>query len=98
MGNACVGKKKSNKGVVHPVIVHGVGDHVVTIKVRMTKGQLKDLIEKVDTSNANTELGNLIVRECFKGRLGARVVDGDHDSYKFSRGQSLRSIQEHTRY
>jgi len=100
MGNACFGKKMSNKGVVHPVVVHRIRDHAVTIKVRMTKGQLKDLIGKVDTNNANLELGHLIVQECSKGRLRARVVAaavGDHDhSYKFSKGRSLRPIQEHS--
>lgn len=101
MGNACFGKKMSNKGVVHPVVVHRIRDQAVTIKVRMTKGQLKDLIGKVDTNNDNLELGHLIVQECSKGRLRARVVTaavGDHQdhSYKFSKGQSLRPIQEHS--
>jgi hypothetical protein len=100
MGNACFGKKMSNKGVVHPVVVHRIRDQAVTIKVRMTKGQLKDLIGKVDTNNDNLELGHLIVQECSKGRLRARVVTaavGDHDhTYKFSKGLSLRPIQEHS--
>lgn len=96
MGNACFGKKRHNKGVVHPVAVHR--DHAVTIKVRMTKVQLKGLIEKVDTID-DTELGRLIVEECSRGRLCARVVaaangESGH-SYKFSRGQQgLRPIQE----
>ncbi|CAL5195077.1 unnamed protein product [Lathyrus oleraceus] len=93
MGNVCFGKTRHNNGVVHPVAVHR--DHAVTIKVRMTKRQLKGLMEKVDTSNDvdDTELGRLIVQECSKGKLHARVVvaaNGD----KFSRGQGLRSIQE----
>ncbi|CAI8615794.1 unnamed protein product [Vicia faba] len=100
MGNACFGKSTHNKGVVHPIAVHR--DQGVTIKVRMTKRQLKGLIEKVDMSNDmedDTELGRLIVQECSKGKLRARVVtaakgENDH-SYKFSRGQQgLRPIQE----
>lgn len=87
MGNACFGKKRSSKGVVHP-------DEGVTIKVRMTRGQLQDLIGKVDVmSNGNSELGRLIVEECSKGRLHARVVaaaagvdDSQRANIKFSRG------------
>lgn len=88
MGNACFGKKRSSKGVVHP-------DEGVTIKVRMTRGQLKDLIGKVDVmSNGNSELGCLTVEECSKGRLHARVVaaaaagvdDSQRANIKFSRG------------
>ncbi|CAK8544968.1 unnamed protein product [Lathyrus sativus] len=99
MGNVCFGKKRHNKGVVHPVVVHR--RQAVTIKVRMTKGQLKGLMEKVDTGNDidDTELGRLIVQECSKGKLRASVVgaangENDHSS-KFSRGQQgLRPIQE----
>lgn len=91
---------------MNPVTAHRVRDQAVTIRVRMTKGQLKDLIGKVDTSNDkyNLELGDLIVQECSKGRLRARVVaaaaaadGGHHHSYKFSRGQAnLLPIQEHS--
>ncbi|GAU13703.1 hypothetical protein TSUD_348070 [Trifolium subterraneum] len=104
MGNACFGKKRSNKGsVLHPLAVHHVRSQAVTIKVRMTRGQLKDLMGKVDTSNDNSELGHLIVQECSKGRLRARVVaaatdrDQDHP-YKFlsGHGLTLRPIQEHS--
>ncbi|XP_045794860.1 uncharacterized protein LOC123889532 [Trifolium pratense] len=99
MGNACFGKKGSNKGsVLHPLAVHRVCDQAVTIKVRMTRGELKDLMGKVDTRDDNSEIGRLILHECSKGRLQARIVatatDGDHDhSYKLSDG--LRPIQEH---
>jgi hypothetical protein len=103
MGNVCFGKKRSNKGsVLHPLAAHRIRDQAVTIKVRMTKGQLKDLMGKVDTSDDNSELGHLIVQECSKGRLRPQVVvaavtDGNHDhSCKFSSGQCLRPIQEHS--
>ena len=94
MGNAWFGKKRSSKGLVHPV---GQG---VTIKVRMTRGQLKDLIEKVDMSKGDSELGRLIAQECSKGRLHARFVVPDGGSErannKYARGFGLRPIQEHS--
>ncbi|KAJ1414759.1 hypothetical protein SESBI_18705 [Sesbania bispinosa] len=65
-------------------------DEGVTIKVRMTKGQLKDLVGKVDVSNGNSELGRLIVQECSKGRLHARVAAADSMLW------GLRPIQEHS--
>ncbi|MCH79465.1 hypothetical protein A2U01_0000214 [Trifolium medium] len=89
MGNACFGKKRSNKGsLLHPLVVHRVRYQAVTIKV--------------DTRDDNSELGHLIVQECSKGRLRAQVVatatDGDHDhSYELSSGrQGLRPIPEHS--
>nr|KYP71991.1 hypothetical protein KK1_011276 [Cajanus cajan] len=68
MGNVWFGKKRNTKAVVHPAV------QGVTIKVRMTTAQLQDLTEKVDMSNGNSELGRLIVQECSKGKLHARVV------------------------
>ncbi|KAE9593591.1 hypothetical protein Lalb_Chr18g0044691 [Lupinus albus] len=61
--------KTCNKGVLHPLDHEGV-----RIKVRMSKGQFNDLIEKVDMSKGNLELGCLIIQECLKGRLHANVV------------------------
>lgn len=101
MGNSWFGKKRSNNGVVHPIVLRGVRDQGVTIKVRMTRSQLKDLIEKVDMSggNGNSEqLGRLIVQECSKGRLHARVAaqDDSERANNYSRGGGLRTIQEHS--
>ncbi|RDY13615.1 hypothetical protein CR513_01435, partial [Mucuna pruriens] len=71
MGNAWFGKKRSTKGVIHPVV------HRVTIKVRMTRSQLQDLTEKLDIhNNGNSELGRLIVQECSKGTFHARLLVG----------------------
>lgn len=102
MGNACFGKQsqRNNKGVVHQAetMVDGARDQGVTIKVRMTRGQLSELIGKVDMSNSNSELGRLIVQECSNGSLvHARIVVGNDDmsNYKFSREQGLKPIQEH---
>lgn len=94
MGNAWFGKKRSSKGVVHPV-----DQGVMRIKVRMSRSQLNDLIGKVDMTKGNSELGRLIVQECSKGKLHARVVaaagDGSDRGNRYARGWGLRPIQEH---
>lgn len=98
--------------VVHPVD-HGhrggggdeeTGGGVRRLKVRMTSGQLKELMAEMmkeeDCSLGNkrlcydsNELGRLVVRECLKGRLHARLVSPHLSTSGNNIG--LSTIQEH---
>jgi hypothetical protein len=64
MGNL-FGRKKT----VHPLESES-SSCSLRIKVRMTKQQLRELM---DLSKGNSELGRLILQECLEGRLNARV-------------------------
>ncbi|KAK4267079.1 hypothetical protein QN277_023915 [Acacia crassicarpa] len=119
MGNAsCFGRRRRSKAAM--VVVHPLdqsrrggdeeGGGVRRLKVRMTSGQLKELIaelkkKKQDSSGKglssdDSELGRLVFRECLKGSLHARLVsltshDGSHQSTVFSGANiSLSTIQE----
>ncbi|KAI9093901.1 hypothetical protein K1719_026899 [Acacia pycnantha] len=117
MGNAsCFGRRRSKAAmvVVHPLdhSCHGrdeEGGGVRRLKVRMTSGQLKELMaelkkKKQDSSGKalsdDSELGRLVFRECLKGSLHARLVsltshDCSHQSTMFSGANiSLSTIQE----
>lgn len=71
---------------------------LVRIKVRMTKRQLEKMRTRAgDKSRGNSELGRLIVNECFEGRLSPIVVVGqDHvlDNSRSTRRLSLSTIDE----
>ncbi|KAE7999293.1 hypothetical protein FH972_003740 [Carpinus fangiana] len=64
MGN-WFGRKK----VVHP-LPQEYSPSCLRVKVRMTKTQLRELM---DLSKGDSELGRLILQECMEGRLSARV-------------------------
>ena len=103
MGNVWFGKKKSSKAVVHPVASHdraGAAPEASTsvrIKVRMTRGQLRDYLAKMDVNEGTSELGSLIMKECLKGELHARVdANASEPTFKYAKGWSLSPIQEHS--
>ncbi|XVF80301.1 hypothetical protein PTKIN_Ptkin15bG0060000 [Pterospermum kingtungense] len=66
------------------------------IRVRMTKRQLEELRIQADTTEGNSELGRLIVKECLEGRLSPRVVVGQDHVLENSRSRplSLSTIDE----
>ncbi|XP_021280889.1 uncharacterized protein LOC110414148 [Herrania umbratica] len=66
------------------------------IKVRMTKRQLEELKARAVTRKGTSELGRLIVKECFEGRLSPRVVVGQVHISENSRLRrlSLSTIDE----
>lgn len=97
-----------DKGVVHPVDENGADrtpspNRLLRVKVRMTKRQLKELMAQVDKNKLghrnSEELGSVILQECLKGRLSARVVaaasESDHNKgSKYERAWVLSTISE----
>lgn len=72
MGNS-FGRKKG----VHPVDQADgkrVPSSYLRIRVRMSKRQLKEMMDQVDLSQGNSDLGGLIMKECLEGRLNARPL------------------------
>lgn len=66
-----MGNWLGKKAQVHPRAQPSRG---VRVKVRMTRTQLRELTSRADRSEGSTELGLLILRECFEGRLPAPVI------------------------
>ncbi|VVA25557.1 PREDICTED: POPTR_0014s10080g [Prunus dulcis] len=94
------------KDLVHPSedhkeIRHRTSPNSLTVKVRMTTTQLKELMAQVDMMNMakdrnSEELGRVILQECLEGRLTAGIVaaaaenHGDQVS-KYARGNWMLS-------
>ncbi|XWS46299.1 hypothetical protein CRYUN_Cryun14cG0053900 [Craigia yunnanensis] len=62
----------------------------------MTRRQLEEMRAQADTSKGNSELGRLIVKECFEGRLSRVVIVGQDHVLENSRSRrlSLSTIDE----
>lgn len=105
MGNVWFGKRTGKeKGEVKE---EHRGDIGVRLKVRMKRGELEEMMKKVDVvsknGNSSEAMGGLIFEECMKGRLRARlVVAGEGSSelsafkYVIAKGWGLNPIQEHS--
>lgn len=88
MGNWC-GKNKAVH--VHPLKQESAAPAMglnkkssnnLRIKVLISKNQLTELMAKMDLSkddgsDSGSELGRLILQDCFEGKLTARVVAGN---------------------
>ncbi|ONI23591.1 hypothetical protein PRUPE_2G197100 [Prunus persica] len=63
----------------HKEIRHRTSPNSLSVKVRMTTTQLKELMAQVDMMNMakdrnSEELGRVILQECLEGRLTACIV------------------------
>lgn len=65
------------------------------IKVRMTEGQLKELMAKVDKSKlGDLDIGRLILQECFEGRCHDTRVTSSGLVSTYPKHTSLGRIKE----